>query len=411
MAEYLPVYDTTLHRWKLVAIGDIAGNMTAAQIVQVLQSAFSRLTWLMSGNSTDGQPDTATAAAIDAFMAATGVTSDYIAFLDLGAAAASAGTLTIANAYSASSADNVVLVQSHGVLAIANAYSGSFADNITLSNPSLLVLAIDDAYSGSFADAVTLAQSHGVLAIADAYSASFADTVTLAVAGGTLTIADAYSASTADNVVLSAGTAPPLFSENFSTDLSQFGTFTNTGTAGAAVIESSKLKMTFNSNTLFKLAYLPTTATFTPVNGRVVAITFDPTIRWDNDASNGTSAGLRLQGVNDNWVFFGVGGIVDFEEHNDRIVSLTNAAPSSFAARATGFDHEYWTGLKTRMELRFTSATTVDVWLSSDGAAFVRKAQNLTIPDLGASFAPCVSLAGLTSNTVITAYLDDMEVR
>jgi len=186
-----------------------AGDMPAALIVQALQAAYPRLTWLMSGNSTDGQPDTATAAAIDAFMTATGVASDYVAFLDLGAAAASAGTLTIANAYSASSADNVVLVQSHGALVIANAYSGSFADNITLSNPSLLVLAIDDAYSGSFADAVTLVQSHGVLAIADAYSASFADAVTLALAGGALTIADAYSASSADNVVLTAGVSAP----------------------------------------------------------------------------------------------------------------------------------------------------------------------------------------------------------
>jgi len=191
------------------------GNMPAAQIIQALQAAFPRLTWLISGNSTNGQPDTATSAAIDAFMAATGVTSDYVAFLDLGAAAASAGTFTIANAYSASSADNVVLVQSHGVLVIADAYSGSFADNVTISNPELLILAIDDAYSGSFADAVTLAQSHGVLAIADAYSASFADVVTLALAGGTLTIADAYSASSADNVMMSEASGPLTVTDDF----------------------------------------------------------------------------------------------------------------------------------------------------------------------------------------------------
>jgi peptidoglycan hydrolase-like protein with peptidoglycan-binding domain len=178
MAEYVPVYDTTLHQWKLVALTDIAGSMTAAQIVQVLQSAFGRLTWLLSGNSVDGQPDTATAAAIAAFISQTGVAADYVDWIDLGASAGG-GTFVIADATSGSFADNVALVLSHGVLAIADAYSASFADNVTLVDPEALVFVIADAYSGSFSDVVTLARAGGELVIADAYSASFADNVVL----------------------------------------------------------------------------------------------------------------------------------------------------------------------------------------------------------------------------------------
>jgi hypothetical protein len=204
MADYVPVYDTTLHRWKLVALTDIAGSMTAVQIVQVLQSAFGRLTWLLSGNSTDGQPDTATAAAIASFISQTSVSADYVDWIDLGASAGG-GTLVISDAYSASAADVVTLVQSHGVLAIADAYSASFADNVVLVDPDSLVFVIADSVSGSFSDVVTLSRAGGELVIADAYSASSADNVVLVLSGGTFVIADAYSASSADNVTLSAG--------------------------------------------------------------------------------------------------------------------------------------------------------------------------------------------------------------
>jgi hypothetical protein len=227
MADYVPVYDTTLHRWKLVALADIAGNMTAVQIVQVLQSAFGRLTWLLSGNSEGGEPDTATAAALAAFIAQTGVNPDYVNWLDMGelsgagslviadaysgsfadalTLALAGGALTIADAYSGSFADAVTLALAGGSLTIADAFSASFADNVTLANADVLLLVIADAYSASSAEEVTLAFAGGDLVIADAYSSSSSEAVVLALAGGSLVIADAYSASSAENVVLTVG--------------------------------------------------------------------------------------------------------------------------------------------------------------------------------------------------------------
>jgi hypothetical protein len=160
--------------YEWINLTSIAGNMSAVQIVQVLQSAFGRLTWLLSGNSEGGEPDTATAAALAAFIAQTGVNPDYVNWLDIGASAGS-GSLVIDDAYSASFADALMLALAGGSLTISDAYSASFADNVILTNADLLVLVIADAYSASSADTVTLAFAGSDLVIADAYSASFAD--------------------------------------------------------------------------------------------------------------------------------------------------------------------------------------------------------------------------------------------
>jgi hypothetical protein len=246
MAEYVPVYDTTLHRWKLVALTDIAGSMTAVQIVQVLQAAFGRLTWLLSGNSVDGQPDTATAAAIAAFISQTGVAADYVDWIDLGASAGG-GTFVIADATSGSFADNVALVLSHGVLAIADAYSASFADNVTLVDPEALVFVIADAYSASFSDVVTLARAGGELVIADAYSASSADNVTLVLSHGVFAIADAYSASSTDNVVLTSGASGNSFSETFDSNAAGWNLQAGTSMSGGDLVLTSGAQARINT--------------------------------------------------------------------------------------------------------------------------------------------------------------------
>lgn len=177
----------------------IAGNMTAAQIVQALQTAYPRLTWLHSGNSVDGAPDSATAAAISAFLTATGVNSDYVDFLDLGEVVAGS-TFVVADAASASTADNVVLTLGGGTFTIQDATSASTADNVTITDASILAFVIQDATSASTADNVVLVLGGGTFAIADAASASTADNVTITL-GESLPTAPTLSLAAGDGQI------------------------------------------------------------------------------------------------------------------------------------------------------------------------------------------------------------------
>ena len=66
----------------------------------------------------------------------TGYTEGVVYQYDAGGVITPYGEFTIADAYSASSADNIALALAGGTFAIAGAYSASSADNLTLSQSS-----------------------------------------------------------------------------------------------------------------------------------------------------------------------------------------------------------------------------------------------------------------------------------
>jgi hypothetical protein len=72
------------------------------------------------------------------------------------------------------------------------------------------ILSIADAYSASTAGSLTLTLAGGTLAIGDAFSASISDNLTLSLVddGGTLAISSAYSASSSDNLTLALALSP-----------------------------------------------------------------------------------------------------------------------------------------------------------------------------------------------------------
>lgn len=105
--------------------------------------------------------------------------------------------MVVADARSASTADNIVLTQ-HQLLAVADATSAPAVDSVVLD--LTLDLVVQDATSASAIDNLTLTQ-HQILVVQDAAAASTADNIAL-IQHQILTVADATSASTVDNLAL-----------------------------------------------------------------------------------------------------------------------------------------------------------------------------------------------------------------
>ncbi|MHC1728072.1 MAG: fibronectin type III domain-containing protein [Syntrophobacteraceae bacterium] len=125
------------------------------------------------------------------------------------------GTLAVADADSLSTVDNIDLEYEGGTLAVADAGSTSSADNITLEFGGA-ELVVADAASDSSADNVVLSSS-GEFDVADAVSASSCESPTLEIASGVLSVADASSLSTADNITLEFGGAELVVADASST--------------------------------------------------------------------------------------------------------------------------------------------------------------------------------------------------
>lgn len=109
------------------------------------------------------------------------------------------GTFAIADCSSTSIAENIVLVFNGGTFEIANAESASSAENITLESQNEFVIA--DAESASSAENITLI-FNGTFTIANAESGSSVENIELTQAGGEFIIANAVSASSIENIDL-----------------------------------------------------------------------------------------------------------------------------------------------------------------------------------------------------------------
>jgi len=204
------------------------------------------------------------------------------------ALAQASGTFTIADSASASSAENITLVFDGGTFVIADSGSASSIENISLIFNGTFTIA--DAVSGSSAENIVLVLASGEFAIADSVSGSSADEISLI---GDFIIADVVSTASAGDIVLIFGGSEFVIADSVSGSSAENITLAFEGTFEIADANSSASFdniVLVQASGLFEISDVVSASSFDNIS-----LVFNGTFSIDDLISNSESGNITLE--------------------------------------------------------------------------------------------------------------------